>query len=71
MLACRAQAITRGAKEEEQWKADCAAYAAKYPKEYKEFSDLISGERDGMGSSPEVLPRLAEGSRQGLQGLFP
>jgi len=36
-------AITRGAKEEEQWKANCAAYAAKYPKEWAEFEALTSG----------------------------
>mmetsp|Transcript_4402 Transcript_4402/g.7261 ORF Transcript_4402/g.7261 Transcript_4402/m.7261 type:complete len:715 (-) Transcript_4402:406-2550(-) len=36
-------AIARGAKSEEQWNADCAVYAAKYPKEYAEFSGLISG----------------------------
>lgn len=37
------QAITRGAKAEEQWTADCKAYAEKYPEEYAEFTQLISG----------------------------
>lgn len=32
-----------GQKAEEQWKADCKAYAAKYPKEWAEFEGLISG----------------------------
>eukprot|EP00798_Chlamydomonas_sp_ICE-L_P015016 gene15016-21086_t len=36
--------ITRGAEDEAQWKADCETYAAKYPTEYAEFSQLISGE---------------------------
>ena len=38
-----AQAITRGQKSEEQWKADCAEYAKKYPKEFAEFTALTSG----------------------------
>ncbi|KAJ9511738.1 hypothetical protein QJQ45_022607 [Haematococcus lacustris] len=37
-------AATNGAKAEAQWHADCETYAAKYPKEYAEFKQLISGE---------------------------
>lgn len=36
-------AIARGAKEEADWKAACAEYQAKYPKEFAEFEALISG----------------------------
>lgn len=37
------QAVTRGAKAEEEWKAGCAEYAKKYPKEFAEFEGLVSG----------------------------
>ncbi|GFR49483.1 hypothetical protein Agub_g11422 [Astrephomene gubernaculifera] len=37
-------AIQRGAAEEAEWKAACAEYAAKYPKEWAEFQALTSGE---------------------------
>jgi transketolase len=37
------QAVTKGAKSEEQWKKDCQEYAKKYPKEYAEFEGQISG----------------------------
>ncbi|KXZ42742.1 hypothetical protein GPECTOR_121g443 [Gonium pectorale] len=37
------QAITRGADAEAEWKAACAEYKAKYPKEWAEFEALTSG----------------------------
>ncbi len=42
------QSVARGAKAEEAWKADCAAYAAKYPAEYAEFTGLLSGAPCGL-----------------------
>jgi transketolase len=38
------QAITNGAEAEAEWKKACEEYAAKYPAEWAEFSQLISEE---------------------------
>lgn len=53
-LPCSLQAIARGAKSEAAWEADCKVYAAKYPKEYAEFTALISG-RAQLGLGKERL----------------
>lgn len=42
MSTCR-KAIAKGAAEEAEWKANCVAYKAKYPKEWAEFEALTSG----------------------------
>ncbi len=43
-ISSRTQAISRGEAAEAQWKKDCEEYGKKYPKEYAEFQQLISGE---------------------------
>jgi len=72
------QAITRGADQEAKWKATCERYAAKYPQEWAEFSQLISNELPAgwEKSLPTFTPKdkplaTRQHSQTMLNALFP